>query len=254
MLWADHVGMTTATLRSAGFRWLIDDSAHGPLPLLLVGLTVFTGVVDAVSILTLGRVFVANMTGNVVFIGFAIAAAPGFSLAASLAALAGFVIGARAGGRLVGRFDVDRARLLAVGCGVELVFVVAALAVTAATSSSLSAGGRDAVAAVLAVGTGIQNAVARRLAVPDMTTTVLTMTLTGLAADTRRTLDSALPRRLLAVLAMLGGAVIGAELVLNASSAAALGFATAILAIVTLAATITTRHPAPWRAPARKAP
>jgi uncharacterized membrane protein YoaK (UPF0700 family) len=42
-----------------------------------------------VSILTLGRVFVANMTGNVVFIGFALVGIPGFSLSASLFALAG---------------------------------------------------------------------------------------------------------------------------------------------------------------------
>ena len=61
---------------------------QGPLPPLLLTLTVVTGVVDAVSILRLGRVFVANMTGNVVFSGFALVGAPGFSLSASLAALA----------------------------------------------------------------------------------------------------------------------------------------------------------------------
>src|SRR5690349_21858580 len=72
---------------------LTADPSHGPLPALLLGLTVLTGVVDAVSILALGRVFVANMTGNVVFIGFALAGAAGFSLAASLAALAGFLVG-----------------------------------------------------------------------------------------------------------------------------------------------------------------
>jgi uncharacterized membrane protein YoaK (UPF0700 family) len=55
-------------------------------------LTVLTGVVDAVSILSLGRVFVANMTGNVVFVGFALAGASGFSLSASLSALAGFLL------------------------------------------------------------------------------------------------------------------------------------------------------------------
>jgi hypothetical protein len=44
---------------------------HGPLPALLLVLTVATGVVDAVSILALGRVFIANMTGNIVFLGFA---------------------------------------------------------------------------------------------------------------------------------------------------------------------------------------
>src|SRR5947199_8135144 len=140
--------------RSASLRRLSADPAHGPLPALMLVLTVLTGVVDAVSILALGRVFVANMTGNVVFVGFALAGAAGFSLSASLAALAGFVLGARAGGRLIGRYGRDRARLLAVGCGVELVFVAAALTVTAASGSVLSAEGRDTVAAVLAVGTG----------------------------------------------------------------------------------------------------
>lgn len=76
---------------------------HGPLPALLLILTVVTGVVDAVSILSLGRVFVANMTGNVVFVGFAVAGAPGFSLAASLFALGGFLAGALVGGLLAQR-------------------------------------------------------------------------------------------------------------------------------------------------------
>src|SRR4249919_3438585 len=67
--------------------------AQGPLPPLLLVLTVVTGVVDAVSILRLGRVFVANMTGNVVFTGFALVGAPGFSLSASLFALFGFLVG-----------------------------------------------------------------------------------------------------------------------------------------------------------------
>ena len=61
---------------------------HGPLPPLLLGLTLLTGLVDAFSYLVLGHVFVANMTGNVVFLGFALAGAPGFSIAASLVAIA----------------------------------------------------------------------------------------------------------------------------------------------------------------------
>jgi hypothetical protein len=55
-------------------RQLEADPRFGSLPVMLVALTLVTGVVDAVSILQLGRVFVANMTGNVVFIGFAVAA------------------------------------------------------------------------------------------------------------------------------------------------------------------------------------
>src|SRR4051812_41460328 len=101
-----------AATRRPMWKALVADAGHGPLPLLL-GLTVLTGVVDAVSILALGRVFVANMTGNVVFVGFAVAGAAGFSVAASLYGLAGFVLGAGVGGRLIRRFGADRARLLA---------------------------------------------------------------------------------------------------------------------------------------------
>ena len=147
---------------------------QGPLPPLLLALTVVTGVVDAVSILRLGRVFVANMTGNVVFSGFALVGAPGFSLSASLAALAGFLVGALGGGALTGRLDHDRGLLLRAGAAAELVLVAGALALTAGLPSAAA---RDGMAALLALAMGIQNAVARRLAVPDLTTTVLTMTL-----------------------------------------------------------------------------
>ena len=77
---------------------------HGPLPPLLLCLTLVTGLVDAFSYLLLGHVFVANMTGNVVFLGFAIAGAPGFSIPASLVALGSFVCGALDRGQ--GRFRV----------------------------------------------------------------------------------------------------------------------------------------------------
>src|SRR5438309_7013908 len=96
----------------SSIRRLIADPVHGPLPALMLVLTVLTGVVDAVSILSLGRVFVANMTGNVVFIGFALAGASGFSLAASLSALAGFLVGAAAGGALAARLGAHRGRLV----------------------------------------------------------------------------------------------------------------------------------------------
>ncbi len=131
---------------------------------------------DAVSILALGRVFVANMTGNIVFVGFALAGAAGFSLAASLSGLVGFLVGARFGGRFIQRFGGDRAVLLAAASGVELALVSTGLFLAAATGSVPSPVGRVIIAGVLAVGTGLQNAVVRRLAVPDMTTTVLTMT------------------------------------------------------------------------------
>src|ERR1700745_1361431 len=103
---------------------------QGPLPTLLLPLPCVTGVVDAVSILRLGRVFVANMTGNVVFSGFALVGAPGFSLSASLAALAGFLVGALGGGSLTGRLGRDRGLLLRAGAAAELVLVAGALVLT----------------------------------------------------------------------------------------------------------------------------
>src|SRR6266571_3130867 len=73
------------------------------LPRFLLVLTFVTGIVDTVSVLGFGRVFTANMTGNVVFLGFAVAGVSEFSIARSLTALAAFLAGAILGGRLGSR-------------------------------------------------------------------------------------------------------------------------------------------------------
>src|SRR5213082_985652 len=85
---------------------------HGPLPPLLVAMTLVTGLVDAFSYLVLGHVFVANMTGNVVFLAFSIAGVSGFSLWASAVALLAFACGALAGGRIATSTPAHRGRLL----------------------------------------------------------------------------------------------------------------------------------------------
>jgi uncharacterized membrane protein YoaK (UPF0700 family) len=231
-------------------RRLVADPAHGPLPALMLVLTVLTGVVDAVSILSLGRVFVANMTGNVVFIGFALAGASGFSLAASLSALAGFLVGAAAGGAVAGRFATHRGRLVSAVTGAELALVLAALLVAAAAGPHPGSAARYGIAALAALAMGAQNAAVRRLKVFDLTTTVLTMTLTGIAADVREHDRFAVVRRVLAVAAMLAGATAGALLVLDVSDVAALGLAAALLAIVLVVALAASRTPARWQAPA----
>src|SRR5437867_11417926 len=77
-------------------------SSPSPEPILaplLLGLTVVTGLVDAVSYLALGHVFTANMTGNVVFLGFAAAGGRGLSAPRSGTAVVAFLIGAAIGGR-----------------------------------------------------------------------------------------------------------------------------------------------------------
>ena len=233
----------TEALRRSG-RALLADPRHGRLPALLLILTIVTGVVDAVSILELGRVFVANMTGNIVFVGFAAVGAPGFSLAASLIAVAGFLVGAGLGGPMSRRFGAEPSRLLANGVALELLLVVAGLVLSAAVSRPLPSGARDAIAGLLAIAMGLQNAVARKLAVPDLTTTVLTMALTGVAADLRAGAGQAITRRLLSVVMMFAGAVVGAVLVIHSRVAVALAAAAGLLLIVTVAAFMARRDEA----------
>ncbi len=84
------------TVGSALRGALIDDR-DGPLPAMLLALTVLAGVVDAVSILALDRVFVSSMTGNLVFIGIGLAGVEGFSVFSPLVSLGSFVLGVLAG-------------------------------------------------------------------------------------------------------------------------------------------------------------
>jgi uncharacterized membrane protein YoaK (UPF0700 family) len=206
---------------------------HGPLPGILLLMTVSTGLVDAISILALGRVFVANMTGNIVFIGFALARAPGFSLSGSLVALVTFLIGAALGGVLVKRLAGHRGRLLRTALAVELVLFLVCL-LTSVTGTGTVA--RLVILGVAAAALGAQNAVVRELAVPDMTTTVLTMTLTGIGSDLRKRDLSTAGRRLVVVIAMLLGAVIGALLVDGPGVPAAF----VVVVVVTAAALVST--------------
>ena len=83
---------------------------------------------------------------------------------------------------------------------------------------------------------GIQNAAARKLAVADLTTTVLTLTLTGVASDSRLVGGEGgkIGRRGLSVVSMLLGALIGGLLVLHVADAASLALATALLLLVVL--------------------
>jgi len=212
-----------------------DEAALVPLLLLL---TLVTGAVDAVSILRLGHVFVANMTGNVVFLGFALAGAKGFSITASFVALASFLAGAAVGGRLPASSRRQRLARVALGEAV----LAGASAIVAASGGGTAA--RYAITVLLAVAMGGQNAMARKLAVPDLTTTVLTLTLTGLASDRP---DLAKPgfhtvRRLSAVAAILAGAVAGAVLVLHTSTGWALGATAILLAAVAVAAAWPSGH------------
>ncbi|WP_316784988.1 YoaK family protein [Streptomyces sasae] len=210
---------------------------HGPLPPLMLMLTVITGLVDAVSYLGLGHVFVANMTGNVVFLGFALVGAVNLSVLASAVALAAFLVGALAGGRLGTWFAAHRGKQLKTASAVQTFLVAVTVAAAAVTDGRVTTGVQYTLIVFLGLGMGLQNAVARRLGVPDLTTTVLTLTLTGLAADSTPAGGEA-PRpgrRILSVLAMFLGAFVGAQLVLHGHLVLTLSLALILLAVISVA-------------------
>src|SRR5256886_95978 len=208
------------------------------LPLLLLVLTVTTGLIDAVSVLGLGRVFTANMTGNVVFLGFALARVPGFALLRALAALAASLAGAVIGGRFAIRLEGSRRRWLATVAVVEssLLFAAALTALGYDGAQLVPVARLYALIALTAVAMGVRNASVRRLAVPDLTTTVVTLTLAGLGADSSLAggANPRFARRVGSVAAMLAGAVAGGMLVLSVGVAWPLAVSGAITLLATL--------------------
>lgn len=190
-------------------------SLRHPLTRALVALTFTTGVVDAASYLGLGRVFTANMTGNVVLLGFGLVGGNGLPVLAPLLSLAAFVVGSGFGGALAVKLADRHPVHVGWALGIEVALVGAAAVIAAAVDVHPDAFSGDSVIVLLALAMGVRNATVRRLAVPDLTTTVLTMTLTGLAADSKIAggTGAGTARRIVAVVAMLAGAITGALLV-----------------------------------------
>lgn len=222
-------------------------SLKTPAPLfrLLLLLSGTTGMLDAASILCLGKVFTANMTGNVVFLAFAVSGAPGFSPMPFLVALAAFIAGAAAAGRIWrmrGSHLLRRWLSLAAGIECVLLLLGALVAIGFDPERAAPVWRLAAILALLSGAMGFRNAVVRQLKVPDLTTTVLTLTITGIASDSRLAAGSApnLAARLGAVGTIFAGAAIGALLVLHLGLAPTL----AITATLVLVGTVLfARHP-----------
>ncbi|SHK73336.1 Uncharacterized membrane protein YoaK, UPF0700 family [Pseudonocardia thermophila] len=214
--------------------------------MLLLVLTLVTGVIDAVSLLTLGRVFVANMTGNVVVTGFAIAGVPDYSLPTSLAALACFMIGAAIAGRLLVDKIADRGELLRASVLVEAVLIAICLVIVLVRPPVVDSPPTIATAAVAALAMGVQNTLARRVGVPDLTTTLISMPMVGLAADHRHTNRPAVIRRASAIICLMAGAFLGALAIHVGGAALALGVILVLLGGVALTAHVLIRRGPDW--------
>ena len=180
----------------------------------LLLLTFATGLVDSISVLVLGHVFVANMTGNVIFLGFWFVPHSGIDLTAAAVAFVSFVAGAVIGGRLARRLDHDVRRWLTVVLGAEVAALLTLAALAGAGILASQGTGRLLMIAGLATVFGIQSVAARRFGIPELTTTVLTATIVGIGMDSRLAGGTGEREKLryLVVLIMCGGAVVGATL------------------------------------------
>jgi uncharacterized membrane protein YoaK (UPF0700 family) len=151
----------------------------------LLVLTFSTGLVDAVSYLALGHVFTANMTGNVVFMAFALTGAPGHSIARSAIALLSALIGGALAGHMDKRIVWKRRNIwLSASFAIEAIFLTIAFCVAwFSRGQPIQALTVDSLIVLTGFGMGVRNGTVHRLAVPDLNTTVLTLTVAGLAFD-----------------------------------------------------------------------
>jgi uncharacterized membrane protein YoaK (UPF0700 family) len=180
----------------------------------LLLLTFATGLVDAVSVLELGHVFVANMTGNIIFLGFWLAPHTVVDVTAALVAFICFVTGAVLGGRLARHLDREIRRWLTITLSMEVVMLVT-LSILAGTGVlDYHDNTKLFLISGLAVTFGIQNSTARQFGIQELSTTVLTTTISGLGFDSRLAGGTGDREKLRygVVLAMCAGATVGATM------------------------------------------
>jgi uncharacterized membrane protein YoaK (UPF0700 family) len=180
----------------------------------LLLLTFATGLIDAVSVLVLGHVFVANMTGNVIFLGFWFAPHSGVDMTAAVVAFAGFVIGTVLGGRFARHLDYQTRLWLTAALGTEVLALLTLSVLAGAGVLDYHDDTKLILIAGLALVFGSQNAAARQFGVQELSTTVLTSTIVGLGVDSRLAGGTGEREKLryAVILTMFGGAMVGATM------------------------------------------
>jgi uncharacterized membrane protein YoaK (UPF0700 family) len=209
----------------------------------LLLLTMSTGVIDAVSYLALDRVFTGNMTGNVLFIGFALVGVPGIPLLNNSIALLGFIVGTIVSGRIVGQSHARGLPLRSTWTLAAGAALIVAIAVTWLTLVSLPKVVLLVLTFVLASVMGAQASAVKPIGNSDVTTIVVTNTVANLARDSRLAGGSGqrwVPR-FFAIVAMGAGAAVGAGVVAWVGGPAALICAAVVFAAGTLTLVLTSR-------------
>src|SRR3954447_12159680 len=203
----------------------------------LLVLTAATGAVDGVSYLALDRVFTGNMTGNVLFVGFGLAGAPGIPVLNNLVALLTFLLGAALASRFTRHGAGGPVRLPRASMGVLLVVTggTFVLAVAWLAVGRLGTVEIIAVTCLLALLLGMQAAAVRHVGIRDLSTVVVTMTMVNLAADSRLAggAGAAWFRRVGAIVTMGLGALGAGAVIRYLGGAEALVLAGVLMAVST---------------------
>jgi uncharacterized membrane protein YoaK (UPF0700 family) len=196
----------------------------------------------------LGYIFVVNMTGNVVFLAFALAGASGYSILASLVVLCSFVLGSFGGGLLGLRLGQHRGRLLSAAAALQTLSLCAAAVLAALSGKLVKADVSYGLIIMLGIAMGLKSTTARKLAVPDLTTTVLTLTIVGIAADSRLVggNGSRAGLHLIAMATTLVGALVGSLLILHLSIVSPLVIALIVMAMVAVTARVLSHTDPGW--------
>jgi uncharacterized membrane protein YoaK (UPF0700 family) len=180
----------------------------------LLLLTFATGLADSISILVLGHVFVANMTGNVIFFGFWLAPRTSIDLTAVAVALPTFVCSTIISGRLRRYFGERTRPWITTVLTAEIVLLVA-LSILAGTSVLRYHDNTKLIMiGILAVTFGLQHSSARQFGIQELSTTVLTSTIVSLGLDSRLAGGTGARQklRLSVVFTMCAGAFVGATM------------------------------------------
>jgi uncharacterized membrane protein YoaK (UPF0700 family) len=190
---------------------------------LLVALTFVTGVVEAASLLQLGRVFTAMQTGNVLFLAFGALGEGGLSTLGPSVSLGSFALGTVLGARMESKLESRRHRWFLLALVAEgLLISIAGFAAWGLGPSHRSPSARHVlVIAVLAIVMGMRNVTTMRARVPGLPTTLVTTTATTallsgspLGHDPELGYKGGVVKvRLASVLAMFAGGLSGAYLV-----------------------------------------
>jgi len=217
---------------------LSTDVSDLPLRVVLILLAFASGLIDAASYLGLGHVFTANMTGNILLLGFAVAGASGFSTSACLVSVGAFLAGAGVAGLLDRDLRHPRQRFITETAG-EGILIAAATIVAFTAAVKAGSPGAYATIGLLAFAMGARKDTIRRLAAQtNLTTTTLTAALTGLASDFALGGGSHVlaSRRLTSLFSLLADALLGAVLYLHLHHGIALPLALAAAAELSSAA------------------